>query len=164
MKKKIFLLAAGTAMAVSTACTSGGGGSRMPDEFRVVTMAPLTVPPNYKLRPPSAGGSLPPELDGSQAVVTAAFGTTIGQDASASERALVAAAKANAVDPVVRVQVDYDETKTIRKSKTISDRILFWKSDDQDTIDSIDSDSATGGGEITIERKSEAPRIKLPGT
>lgn len=164
MKKKIFLLAAGTAMAVSTACTSGGSGSRMPDEFRVVTMAPLTVPPNYKLRPPSAGGSLPPELDGSQTAVTAAFGTTIGQDASVSERALVSSANANAVDPVVRTQVDYEETKTIRKSKTISDRILFWRSDDEETVASIESDSATGGGDIVIERKSEAARIKLPGT
>ncbi|HCE25147.1 MAG TPA: DUF3035 domain-containing protein, partial [Hyphomonas sp.] len=53
MKKQIILLATGVAMAASTACTSSGGGSRTPDEFRVVTMAPLTVPPNYKLRPPS---------------------------------------------------------------------------------------------------------------
>ncbi len=164
MKKQILLLAAGAAMAASTACTSSGGGARTPDEFRVVTMAPLTVPPNYKLRPPQAGGALPPELDGSRTEVTAAFGATIGRNASASEKALVAAAGANAVDPVIRTQVDYEETKTIRKSPSIADRILFWRSDDEATAEGIATDNATGGEPVVIEKNSEAPRIKLPGT
>ncbi|MAN47166.1 MAG: DUF3035 domain-containing protein [Alphaproteobacteria bacterium] len=164
MKKQLFLLAAGAAVAASTACTSSGGGARTPDEFRVVTMAPLTVPPNYKLRPPSAGSSLPPELDGTRNETATAFGTTIGQDASASERALVAAANANAVDPIIRTEVDYEETKTLRKPKSIADRILFWRSDDEETIAGLESDSATGGEEVTIERTNEKARIKLPGT
>lgn len=163
MKKQIFLLAAGAAMAVTTACSSGPG-SRTPDEFRVVTMAPLTVPPDYKLRPPEAGGSLPPELDVARNETATAFGTTIGQNASAAERALVAAANANAVDPIVRTQVDYEETRTIRKSRTIADRILFWRSDDEELVAGIESDSATGGGEVIIERGDARPRIKLPGT
>lgn len=164
MKKQIFLLAAGVAVAASTACTSSGGGARTPDEFRVVTMAPLTVPPNYKLRPPSAGSSLPPELDGSRNETATAFGSTIGRDASASERALVAAANANAVDPIIRTEVDYEETKTLRKPKSIADRILFWRSDDEETIAGLESDSATGGEEVIIERTNEKARIKLPGT
>ena len=165
MKKQILLLAAGAALAAAPACTSSNGsGARTPDEFRVVTMAPLTVPPNYKLRPPQAGGALPPELDGSRAEVTAAFGSTIGRNASASERALVAAAGANAVDPVIRTQVDYEETKPIRKSASIADRILFWRSDDEETAEALATDNATGGEPVVIERSSEAPRIKLPGT
>ena len=163
MKKQILLLAAGAALAASSACTTGGG-SRTPDEFRVVTKAPLTVPPEYKLRPPSAGSSLPPELAGEQSGSATAFGTTIGQGASASERALVASAQANAVDPIIRTQVDYEETRTIRKSKTIADRILFWRHDDEELAAGIASDSATGGGEVTIERENAAPRLKLPGT
>ena len=164
MKKQIILLAAGAALAASTACTSSGSGSRTPDEFRVVTMAPLTVPPNYKLRPPEAGGALPPELDGSPTEVTAAFGATIGRNASASEKALVAAAGANAVDPVIRTQVDYEETKTIRKSTSIADRILFWRADDEETAEGVATDNATGGVPVVIEQSSDAPRIKLPGT
>lgn len=163
MKKQLFLIAAGAALVASTACTSSGGGQRTPDEFRVVTMSPLTVPPNYKLRPPSAGGALPPELDGSRTETTAAFGATIGRNASASEKALVAAAGANAVDPIIRTQVDYEETKTIRKSTSIADRILFWRSDDE-AAEEIALDNATGGNPVVIERSSEGPRIKLPGT
>ena len=164
MKKQLFLMAAGAALVASTACTSSGGGQRTPDEFRVVTMSPLTVPPNYKLRPPSAGGALPPELDGSRTETTAAFGATIGRNASASEKALVAAAGANAVDPIIRTQVDYEETKTIRKSTSIADRILFWRADDEETAEGVATDNATGGEPVVIEQSSDAPRIKLPGT
>ena len=163
MKKQLFLMAAGAALVASTACTSSGGGQRTPDEFRVVTMSPLTVPPNYKLRPPSAGGALPPELDGSRTETTAAFGATIGRNASASEKALVAAAGANAVDPIIRTQVDYEETKTIRKSTSIADRILFWRSDDE-AAEEVGLGNAAGGNPVVIERSSEGPRIKLPGT
>ncbi len=163
MKKQILLLATGAAMAATTACSTGSG-TRTPDEFRVVTMAPLTVPPDYQLRPPSAGGSLPPELETVSSGSATAFGSTIGQNASASERALVASANANAVDPIVRTQIDYEETRTIRKSKTIADRILFWRSDDEETLAGIDSDSATGGEDVVIERTDARPRIKLPGT
>jgi len=34
----------------------------VPDEFRVVTKAPLTVPPDYSLRPPAPGEPRPQEL------------------------------------------------------------------------------------------------------
>lgn len=159
MKSNLFLLTAGAALAATTACSSGSG-SRTPDEFRVVTMAPLTVPPEYQLRPPGTGDSLPAEVDPQQVSTVTAFGTTIGTNASASERALVAAAEANAVSGLVRAQVDYEETKTIRKKSSVVDRILFWQSDEADE----DGDSATGGGEITIERAKGAPTLKLPGT
>ena len=76
----------------------------------------------------------------------------------------MASANANAVDPIVRTQIDYEETRTIRKSKTIADRILFWRSDDEETLAGIDSDSATGGEDVVIERTDARPRIKLPGT
>jgi hypothetical protein len=83
----------------------------------------------------------------------------MGQNASASEKALVAAANANAVNPVIRSQVDYEEAKVIRKSTTVSDRIMFWRNDGtQET-----GDSATGGEDVTIERGA-GERLKLPGT
>ena len=152
MMKPVLLIAAGAALAAATACTSGGGGSRTPDEFRVVTTAPLIVPPEYALRPPPAGGSL------------TAFGTTVGKDASKSERALVAAAGANAVNPMVRSQVDYEETKTIRKSTGVVDKILFWRKDNAEDIEAVSTDNATGGGDIEIVKAKPGARLKLPGT
>lgn len=157
MKKTALLLSTGLAMTLVTGCASLSG-SNAPDEFRVVKKAPLVVPPEYSLRPPQAGQSEPFEVDAERAGTASAFGTDIGENASAAERALVAAAGANAVSPVIRQQVDWEEAKTIRKATSIADRVLFWQRDDDEP-----ADSATGGAEVTIERGS-GERLKLPGT
>ena len=109
MKTKLSLLALGAACLATTACSSGTGGSRTPDEFRVVTKAPLSVPPDYSLRPPGAGQSLPAEVEAAKADNAAAFGSTLGTNASASEKALVASAGANAISPMIRTELDYEE-------------------------------------------------------
>ena len=163
MKTQLTLLALGTACLATAACSSGGG-SRTPDEFRVVTKAPLTVPPDYSLRPPGAGQSLPAEVEAAQDNSAAAFGTTLGTNASASERALVAAAGANAVSPLVRTQLDYEEYKTIRKPQSIADRVLFWRKDNPEDAAAAAEDNATGNEEVTIESSTAKPRLKLPGT
>ncbi|MBK8198707.1 MAG: DUF3035 domain-containing protein [Acidobacteria bacterium] len=164
MKKSLLILAAGAALAATSACTSSGNGGATPNEFRVVTKAPLSVPPEYSLRPPAAGTTTPAEVEAATTGVTTAFGTTHGQDASASEKALVAAAGANAANSAVRAQVDYEETKSIRKSSTVSDRIFFWRKDKAEDATSAATDNATGDQAVTIERTSGGPRIRLPGT
>ncbi|MDJ0922351.1 MAG: DUF3035 domain-containing protein [Henriciella sp.] len=161
MKKTMILLAAGGALASVAGCASLSGPPNTPDEFRVVKKAPLVVPPDYSLRPPSSGQAQPIELDPSRTEATTAFGASVGQDASASERALVAAAGANAVSSVVRTQVDYEEARVIRKSQSAMDRIMFWsRTDEPYPVE----DSATGGEEVMIERGSGTSRLKLPGT
>ena len=157
MNKIALLLTSSLALTAVTGCASLSGNNS-PDEFRVVKKAPLVVPPEYSLRPPQAGQSQPFEVDEERAGTASAFGTDIGQNASAAERALVAAAGANAVSPVIRQRVDWEESKTIRKSTSISDRVLFWQRGEDET-----PDSATGGEEVTIERGS-GERLKLPGT
>jgi hypothetical protein len=157
MKKTALIISTGLALSLVTGC-AGLRGSNSPDEFRVVKKAPLVVPPEYSLRPPQAGQSQPLEVDAERAGTASAFGTDIGQDASAAERALVAAADANAVSPIIRQQVDWEESRTIRKSSSIADRVLFWQDDPEEP-----ADSATGGAEVTIERGS-GERLKLPGT
>lgn len=158
MTKTSLLLSAGLAMSLLTGC-AGLGGSNSPDEFRVVKKAPLVVPPDYSLRPPRAGQAQPFEVDEERGGSPSVFGSDIGSDASASERALVAAAGANAVSPIIRQQVDWEQAKTIRKSTSVSDRVMFWRGNDADAP----ADSATGGEEVTIERGS-GERLKLPGT
>ncbi len=160
MKKTLLILSAGLAIPAMTACSSGGAGVRTPDEFRVVTKAPLVVPPEYNLRPPSAGQAQPAEVDPARTQTVSAFGSTFGAGASASERALVAAADANAVSPVIRAQVDYEQAKVIRKSSSVSDGIIGWNEADQE---GPVSDSATADQAVTIERGS-GERLKLPGT
>jgi len=48
---------------------------RAPDEFTVVTKAPLVMPPDFQLRPPRPGASRPNELDPSQRARTALSGS-----------------------------------------------------------------------------------------
>ena len=164
MKKSLLILAAGAALAATTACSSTGGGGATPNEFRVITKAPLSVPPEYSLRPPAAGTTLPAEVEAATTSVTTAFGTTMGQNASAAEKALVAAAGANAANSAVRAQVDYEEAKAIRKSPSVADRVLFWRKDKPEDAASAATDNATGDQPVIVERTSGGPRIRLPGT
>ncbi|PHY12892.1 beta-barrel assembly machine subunit BamF, partial [Caulobacter sp. B11] len=46
----------------------------VPDEFRVVTKAPLVVPPDYALRPPAPGEPRPQELQPESAARQALIG------------------------------------------------------------------------------------------
>ncbi|MEO0754544.1 MAG: DUF3035 domain-containing protein [Pseudomonadota bacterium] len=132
------------------------------DEFLVVTKPPLTVPPEYNLRPPQAGQALPLEVDPTRSATITAFGETLGQGASASERALVAAAGANAVDPLIRSQVDWEEAATIRKSRSLADRVLFWRGNEEERAAAA-TDNATGGVPVVIA-DPRMGRTKLPGT
>ncbi|MEQ8558813.1 MAG: DUF3035 domain-containing protein [Henriciella sp.] len=155
MRRAILTMSAMGAILAVASC--GGNTASGPDEFRVVTKAPLSVPPEYSLRPPPAGTSVPAEADTSRAPTTAAFGTSIGADASAAEKALVAAAGANAVSPTIRSVVDYEEAGTVRKSSDDANQILSYRGDG--TVE----DSATGDEQVTIARGS-SDKVKLPGT
>jgi hypothetical protein len=150
---------------MTSACASGprdpGVNDAQQDEFRVVKKAPLTVPPDYSLRPPRAGIAQPAEVDATRVQVTA-FGSTVGTNASASERALVAAADANAVSPVIRAQIDYEEAGMIRKPGSFADRVLFWQGNDEERA-AAQSDSATGGEQVEIQ-PARGSSVKLPGT
>ncbi|MEM9739601.1 MAG: DUF3035 domain-containing protein [Pseudomonadota bacterium] len=166
MTNTLKLLGAGLALFLTTACVGGpadrGVNTSQADEFRVVTKAPLTVPPDYNLRPPTPGQSLPTEVLEDRAIVTA-FGSSIGQNASVGERALVSAANAQAVSPVIRAQVDFEEAAMLRKSPSIADRVLFWREDDESARAIAESDNATGGAAVTIDQ-GNGNRVKLPGT
>ena len=154
MRRVFLTMSAMGAILAAVGCASTTSG---PDEFRVVTKAPLSIPPEYSLRPPAAGTSVPVEADPSRTPVAAAFGTSIGQDASAVERALVAAAGANAVSPTIRSVIDYEEAGTVRKTRADADQILSYQGE------GAVEDSATGGAAVSIS-EGNPDRVKLPGT
>lgn len=63
-------LVLGTALLALTACSGTvqenlGLGKNQPDEFQVVRRAPLTLPPDYSLRPPEPGAPPPSTQDAS---------------------------------------------------------------------------------------------------
>jgi hypothetical protein len=55
-------VAATTLAGCQSASKALGMSKVVPDEFRVVTKAPLVVPPDYALRPPAPGEPRPQEL------------------------------------------------------------------------------------------------------
>lgn len=154
----------------ATACNSG---PRTPDEFRVMRKAPLTVPPEYNLRPPTPGSARPQELSPDVQARVAVFGADIGAEASEGEKAFIAAAGGGAIDRSVRAQVDFDSAQVIRKNRSFADAILnFGRSRtegqpidaaaEQERLRSEEESlqEVTGGGEVLIRRKNTS---KLPG-
>lgn len=160
-------LVAMTALGLA-ACASPGS----PDEFRVVRKAPLTVPPEYNLRPPAPGQARPQELSPEAQARVAVFGVDVGQTASDGEKAFVKAAGGDAVDRNVRALVDFDDSQTVHKNRSITDMILnFGATDKPEVIDAeaeaerLRAEEAatkdiTGGGKVIIQPKQTS---KLPG-
>jgi hypothetical protein len=134
-----------------------------PDEFRVITKAPLVVPPDYALRPPRPGEARPGPADATAAAARAAvFGTDIGARATEGEKLIVAKAGAGAVDPMIRTQVDFEGGAIVHKSDAYSDKLIA-KTPTASTPEEEESiRRATGGGAIKVEGGNARPS-KLPG-
>jgi hypothetical protein len=121
----------------------GGGKKFSPDEFKIVSHSPLTMPPNAELRPPRPGEPRPQEVtpaDQAKEALSpalagriqarAAGGTAGGPATTGSEQALVQKAGQSAgsgIDPNIRSRVNQD-TKTLNDSdKSFVDSLIFWQ-------------------------------------
>jgi hypothetical protein len=123
----------------------GGGKKISPDEFKIVSHSPLTMPPNAELRPPRPGEPRPQEVtpadQAKEALSPALAGRTQQRVTGAgappasgrtgSEQALVQRAGQSAggggIDPSIRSRVNQD-TKTINDSdKSFIDSLIFWQ-------------------------------------
>lgn len=150
-----------------------------PDEFRVVTKAPLVVPPDYSLRPPAPGEPRPQELQPESAARTALAGQAAATQRTDGERLLVARAGADKADPLIRYVVDDEFGDLAHKDKTFADRVMFWRKDAPATPVAASDGSAppvlvdaaaeearlkaiTGGKTVIISRE-KASWVKLPG-
>jgi len=100
-----------------------------PDEFRVVTKAPLVVPPEYALRPPAPGEPRPQELQPESAARAALAGQAASAQRSDGERLLVARSGADRSDPLIRYVVDDEFGDLAHKDKSFADRVMFWRKD-----------------------------------
>ena len=147
-----------------------------PDEFRVVTKAPLVVPPDYALRPPAPGEPRPQELQPESAARNALLGQREAELRSDGEKLLVAKAGAEKADPLIRYVVDDEFGDVAHKEKSFADRVMFWRKDDKPAAAGLDNAQApvdpeaeaarvaklTGSKPIIIQREGNR-RIKLPG-
>jgi hypothetical protein len=118
------------------ACSSGTNYARTfglardaPDEFRVTTRAPLSMPPDFALHPPQPGVSRPQEMtQRDQAAATLVPDTALSSDnsaMSAGQQALLQQA-GPAAPANIRNQVD--STADAAGQRSLTDRLMFWKS------------------------------------
>jgi hypothetical protein len=136
-----FALVAGAMLAL-TACADTreafGLSPKSPDEFAVVDHPPLTLPPDYALRPPrpgieSATGNNPAEKaakalygdDKMKLVPQQGVGALNPKVLSPSEQALVTQSGATNADRAVRSQLAREGEVT--PNKKLLDDLLFWK-------------------------------------
>ena len=101
-----------------------------PDEFQVTTRAPLSMPPDFTLRPPRPGASRPQELSQRQQAEAALVPDSLTNGPNAAptpgQQALVSAAGPSA-PANIRAQVDR-EAALDQPSRSFANKLLFWKS------------------------------------
>ena len=117
----------------------GGAKKVSPDEFKIVSHSPLTMPPNAELRPPRPGEPRPQETSPTDQAKEALSPTLAGRvqaqakaaptgaPGDASEASLIAKASAGGVDPNIRSQVNQDTRVLGAKDNTFIDSLIFWQ-------------------------------------
>jgi hypothetical protein len=178
----VLTLGAAAALAVTAGgCTAGmrkalGVEKVAPDEFKVVTQAPLVIPPDFNLRPPEPGEARAQDMAPSSAARSALLGPEFTTPMSAGERALVVQASeaAGGTERDIRTQVELEGADVSKKSPGFADRVMFWNDgpktgeggqpaavDSQAEADRLAGDASTGGKPVVIEPKRTG--VRLPG-
>lgn len=174
-----FLLAVAL-LPLSLAGCGGGDVSRSfgltrdaPDEFQVTTRAPLSMPPDFTLRPPRPGAPRPQEMTSQQAaeaalVPQAALGTPAAQDGTTSpgQQALLTAS-GPAAPADIRRRVDADAAVE-QSDHSLTDQLMFWRAPRDNSVmvdpqresqrlreNAAMGDSPVAGDTPIIQRKSD---------
>lgn len=141
MKKITLMVSAALAL---TACGEGtkerlGLTKSAPDEFAVVTRAPLSVPPDYALRPPMPGAARPMEMSTQDQARQTVFGEqdmVSGGEYRDNSEFLNRVGVQNA-DPNIRQVVDAEQGEDTR---TTAERLLFMSGDKKNAGTPINPD------------------------
>jgi hypothetical protein len=144
-----------------------------PDEFAVVPRAPLTLPPDYSLRPPTPGAPRPQEETTRTVAQRTILGGAVdsGPEVSGSgEQALLDRAGADEALPDIRQVVERESADLLVADQSFVNRLLFWR-EPQPLGEVVDAraearrlaenaatgDPVTEGETPTIERRTRAP-------
>lgn len=144
-----------TLLGVLFALTGCGGaqalglGRNSPDEFAVVERPPLSLPPEFGLRPPQPGAPRPQEVSMSGRAGSVLLGsarTKTSAEESDAEKTILEAAGAAKADPSIRETIDREASQKAVGSRHLLDDILWWREN---------KTPAT-----TVDPAAEAARIK----
>lgn len=150
------ILCAGLAACSSTTVKETLGIDRQaPDEFRVVSRPPLSVPPQFDLRPPSVTAESPTTLPADQQAKSAVLGTPMGTApeklpaGTQGESLLLKNAGADQADPSVRNSLI--EEKIIKEEEQEDDG--WWGA--ISNFDKKDPEVDAGGEAERIKKNKE---------
>ena len=159
-----------------SACSSTskalGLKSTAPNEFNIITKAPLIVPPEYNLRPPRPGESSTEDNYSQKAARDALIGDIDDAEPSQGEIIFMSKAGVARADQEIRIAID-GQNSVERKTEAFSDRVLAWQDGKAYAKAGVPLDpeqearrlkainAATGGGQVEISRKPAG--AKLPG-
>ncbi len=132
-----------------------GLGRSVPDEFAVVDRPPLSMPPDFGLRPPKPGAPRPQDIDQTQRASEVLFAgtgdqpiTPVKTDATPSdaEKNLIEATGAEKADPNIRSTVDREAAQKVVGNEHLVMDLLWWRKEEKPMT--------------TVDAPAEAERIK----
>lgn len=104
-----------------------------PDEFATARRVPLSLPPDYALRPPTPGAPRPQETGARDGAEATLLGVTSAATASGAqsrgEEALLSQAGRAPTTPSeeLRRRVDEESRRLDMPSRSLADRLIFWQ-------------------------------------
>lgn len=104
-----------------------------PDEFQVVSRAPLSLPPDFSLRPPTPGADRPQESNVRDQARRALAGTPnrftpiSTQGRTQGDVALLKHAGAEGTQPDIRLLVNKETQALADADKSFTDKLVFWR-------------------------------------
>lgn len=141
--KKLSLIVTSLAAAVFvTGCSNDlkstfGLNKRAPDEFAVPSRAPLSLPPEYSLRPPEPGAPRPNQVSAREEAERVVFRrdpqrVSLDQEAarhglSQGEAALLSQADALNTDSSIRATINRESAALVEADNSFSDKLMFWR-------------------------------------
>ena len=138
LSNKFALAAAIVGALIVTGCDGAreaiGIGKQSPDEFAVVTRAPLSMPPDYGLRPPQPGVDRPQEekvTDSARDLIVKSANSNAStrtvSTASLGETALLSKAGATNPDPSIRREINRESSILATEDDSFTDSLIFWQ-------------------------------------
>ncbi len=109
-----------------------GWNKQSPDEFVVVTRAPLTLPPDFTLRPPVPGAHRPQRKTVQEQAKASLYGAKPQAPVavaapSKGEQALLERANAAKVRPGVRLILEEEKALEAQANEALVDTLVFWQ-------------------------------------
>jgi len=128
------LLASASLVGCGAVGKSLGYGKQSPDEFAVMPIEPLTIPPDFSLRPPRPGSQRPQERPLRQQAEDSLFDREEGSDSvrteSQGETEILRQADALNTNPDIRRQINEEFTVYVQESEGFFESLLFWRAEE----------------------------------